>query len=78
MYSLFENRQLKDLERRAGLGGKHGSLVLFMFAIHASQTEIGVCMGFFYLVAANSWQPGSGEEDTQRALCTHPLFAEPP
>lgn len=78
MYSSFENHQLKGLERRATLDGKHGSLVLFMFAIHASPTEIGVCMGFFYLVAANCWQLSSGEEETQRALCTHTLFAEPP
>lgn len=70
-YSLVENHQLKDLERRVGLGGKHGSLVLFMFAIHASLTELSICIGFFYLVAANNWQLGSIKEDTQRILCTH-------
>lgn len=77
MQSLFENHPLKDLERRAKLGGKHRSLVLLVFAICASPTEIDVCIGFFYLMAAKSWQLGCGEEDTQRALCTHTLFGEP-
>lgn len=54
------------------------SLVLHMFAIRASATEIGVCMASFYLVAANNGQLGGGKEDARGALCTRTLFAHPP